>query len=259
MSTYLEGTTSREQSLSSPQPQAPNELQCSRCNVGRVERMLSAVAGGGMLAFGLRQRSLPGLLLALGGGGLVYRAATGHCYLYDQLGVDTARREPHDGVRAMQGEKHDVAVVINRDAEQLYAYWRELENLPRLFEHLERVEPIDQTQSLWVARDPFGRDIQWQAEIHNEVPGEMIAWRSLAGSQLDTAGSIHFKPLSEGRGTAVTLTLKYDPPAGRTGAAVAKMLGSGMESEISTALRRLKQVMESGELATTAGQPRGQC
>ena len=87
----------------------------------------------------------------------------------------------------------------------------------------------------------------------------MIAWRSLAGSQRDTAGSIHFKPLSEGRGTAVTLTLKYDPPAGRTGAAVAKMLGSGMESEISTALRRLKQVMESGELATTAGQPRGQC
>jgi uncharacterized membrane protein len=134
-----------------------------------------------------------------------------------------------------------------------------LSNLPRLIEHLESVEEFDGTHSRWNARDPFGRQVEWEAEIHNETPGEMIAWRSLPDSDLDTAGSIHFKPLAEGRGTAVTLSLKYDPPAGRAGAAVARLLGNGVESELEAALRKFKQVMETGEFATTEGQPRGNC
>src|SRR5690606_11247881 len=158
-----------------------------------------------------------------------------------------------------QWHKHVASVVIERDAQELYNYWRQLSNLPRLIAHLETVEEKDSTLSHWTARDPFGREVEWEAEIHNETPGEMIAWRSLPESELDTAGSIHFKPLPHGRGTAVTLSLKYDPPAGRAGAAVARLLGSGVESELEVALRKFKQVMETGEFATTEGQPRGHC
>ena len=239
--------------------ESPSGQSCPRCNVGRIERILSGAAGGAMIAFGLKKRSVMGALLALGGGGLLYRAATGHCHVYDQLGIDTAHGNDHVGVRAQQGHKHVAAVIIARDPADLYTYWRQLSNLPRLIEHLESVEEIDATHSHWSARDPFGRQVEWEAEIHNETPGEMIAWRSLPSSELDTAGSIHFKPLSEGRGTAVTLSLKYDPPAGRAGAAVARLLGSGVENELEVALRKFKQVMETGEFATTEGQPRGNC
>jgi uncharacterized membrane protein len=235
------------------------DRSCATCNVGRTERILSAVAGGGLVAYGLKQRSLWGALLALGGGSLLYRAGTGHCHLYDQLGIDTAHGSDHVGVRAKQGHKHVAAVVIERDAAELYSYWRQLSNLPRLIEHLETVQEIDAVRSHWTARDPFGREVEWEAEIHNETPREMIAWRSLPESELDTAGSIHFKSLPHGRGTAVTLSLKYDPPAGRAGAAVARLLGNGVESELEAALRKFKQVMETGEFATVEGQPRGHC
>lgn len=230
-----------------------------RCNVGRVERLISAVTGGGLVTYGLKQRSLWGALLAVGGGGLLYRAATGHCHVYDQLGIDTAHGNDHVGVRAKQGHKHVASVIIQREPAELYEYWRQFTNLPRLIEHLESVKESDATHSHWTAKDPFGRQVEWEAEIHNETPGQMIAWRSLPGSELDTAGSIHFKPLSHDRGTAVTLSLKYDPPAGRAGAAIARLLGNGVECELEAALRKFKQVMEAGEFATTEGQPRGRC
>ena len=113
--------------------------------------------------------------------------------------------------------------------------------------------------SHWVASGPLGRSVEWDAQIHNQRPGEMIAWRSIPGSDLDTAGSIHFKSLSGESRTIVTLSMKYDPPAGEVGSTIADLLGQSVEEELDEGLRRLKQIAEAGEVATVVGQPRGTC
>ena len=104
---------------------------------------------------------------------------------------------------------------------------------------------------------PAGRTVQWDAEIINEIPGELIAWRTLAGADVVSAGSVRFIPLGAGRGTEVHVRLQYDPPAGKVGATVAWLLGHDPASAIREDLRRFKQIMETGEVPTTDGQPRG--
>jgi uncharacterized membrane protein len=112
-------------------------------------------------------------------------------------------------------------------------------------------------RSHWVAKAPAGTTVEWDAEVYNEKENEMIAWRSLEGSQVDNAGSVHFTPAPGGRGTQVRVVLKYDPPAGVIGAAVARLFGESPAQQIDEDLRRFKQLMEAGEVATTTGQPSG--
>jgi uncharacterized membrane protein len=90
--------------------------------------------------------------------------------------------------------------------------------------------------------------VEWDAEIHNEIPNELIAWRSLAGSEVDNAGSVHFMPTANGD-TEVRVVLRYDPPAGKLGATVARLLGEDPSHQVSEDLRRLKQVVEASEPA----------
>ena len=110
-------------------------------------------------------------------------------------------------------------------------------------------------RSHWVAKAPLETTVEWDAEIITEREGSLIGWRSLEGSEVDTAGSVHFTPAPAGRGTEVRVVLKYDPPAGKVGAAVARMFGAAPEQEIEEDLRRFKQIMEAGEAPTTLGQP----
>ena len=124
-------------------------------------------------------------------------------------------------------------------------------------EHLQAVTVSGGNRSHWVAKAPLGQSVEWDAEIHNERENELIAWRSLEGSQVETAGSVHFTPAQAGRGTEVRVNLKYNPPAGQIGIALAKLLGEAPDQQIRDDLRRFKQVMESGEIPTTAGQPSG--
>ena len=125
--------------------------------------------------------------------------------------------------------------------------------------HLQSVEVISDNRSHWMASGPFGKTVEWDAEIYTEQENEHIAWRSLAGSQVDTAGSVHFRKLPGDRGTEVTVTLKYDPPAGKLGAAVAALFGESANHQVKEDLRRFKQIMEAGEAPTIEGQPRGMC
>jgi uncharacterized membrane protein len=123
--------------------------------------------------------------------------------------------------------------------------------------HLVSVDVLSETRSHWVARGPAGRRLEWDAEIHNDVENGLIAWRSLRGSDVDSAGSVHFKDAPGGRGTEVVVHLQYNPPAGMVGATVAKLLGHDAETEIESDLYRLKQFLECGEVAVTEGQTRG--
>jgi uncharacterized membrane protein len=144
-------------------------------------------------------------------------------------------------------------MTINRSPQDLFNFWRNLENLPRFMRHLESVQNFGQ-RSHWVARGPLGVRVEWDAEIYRERPNEMIAWRSLEGADVDNTGSVHFTPAPVGRGTEVRVVLKYDPPAGKAGAAVAKLFGKAPEQQIREDLRRFKQLMEAGEVPTTEGQ-----
>jgi len=137
-------------------------------------------------------------------------------------------------------------MVIERPAADLYRFWRRLENLPQIMRHLKSVRSIDGQHSRWVADGVLGKDIEWDAEIINERQDEMIAWRSLPNGDLDTAGSVHFRPLESGRGTEVVVSIKYNPPAGKMGAQIASLLGEGLEQKLDTDLATFKQVMETG-------------
>ena len=233
-------------------PARQDEPRCLQpINVGETERMASLVAGGALALMGLTRGSLSGLGIAAIGGALAYRGITGHCSLYGALGMSTAHpRGAATGVRAQHGYKIERTLLINRPADELYRFWRNLENLPRIMHHLESVTMTSDRASHWKAKGPLGTSVEWDAEIHNEREGEMIAWRSIEGSQIDTAGSVHFEQAPNGRGTIVRVSMKYDPPMGKVGATIASMLGEGLDHQLDSDLRDFKQLMEAGEVAS---------
>ncbi|HWB42779.1 MAG TPA: SRPBCC family protein [Gemmatimonadales bacterium] len=218
-------------------------------NVGRRERWISAVAAAAVAAYGLRRRRGRGILLPIAGA-LIGRAVSGRCPVNQALGRNSALDEEPSGgftgTRRGEGVRMDERIVINRPRSEVYRFWRNLENLPRFMDHLETVTVVDESRSHWVAKGPVGTRVEWDAEIHTEIPNELIAWRSLAGSEVANAGSVHFMPTDNGD-TEVRVVLRFDPPAGRVGAAVARLLGDDPSGQVAHDLRRLKQVLEAGE------------
>ena len=150
------------------------------------------------------------------------------------------------------------SVTINRPLEEVYDFWRDFQNLPRFMRHLEAVQVMGDGRSHWVAKAPAGSSVEWDAEIIEERPGEIIAWRSVEGSDVDNAGSVRFERGAAGRGTVVRIDLRYAPPGGKVAATVAKLFGEEPEQQITEDLRRFKQVMETGEVVS-AESPRGSC
>jgi uncharacterized membrane protein len=239
--------------------------EAAHINVSHVERWLAVAAGGVLAAYALRRRDVPGGLAALAGSALLYRGATGHCAVYGALGRNTAR----DGYAAIADWQSDTrqqlggsagvhveeSVTINRPVSEVYRFWRDLENLPRFMNHLESVSQREGGISHWVAKGPAGTTVEWDARIINEVQDKVIGWQSLEGSTISTAGSVNFEP--SGRGTIVRVHFQYNPPAGKLGAAVARLFGEEPSVQVSDDLRRFKQIMEAGEVPTTEGQPTG--
>jgi uncharacterized membrane protein len=148
-------------------------------------------------------------------------------------------------------------IAINRTPEQVYAFWRELRNLPRFMRHLESVEPRGEKRSHWVACGPIGTRVEWDAEIVEDRENRRISWASLESADVDSRGSVEFAPGPGGRGTLVRVELEYRPPAGVAAAKLASLFGEAPEQKIREDLRRLKQLLETGEIATTEGQPSG--
>jgi uncharacterized membrane protein len=219
-------------------------------NVGRTERLISVVAAAAVAAVGLRRKRLRALLLPVAGS-LFSRGVTGRCAVNRAIGRNSARGNrvsPIASVRRGEGIKIEKSVVVNRPAQEVYHFWRNFENLPRFMDHLESVTVIDETRSHWVAKAPAGTRVEWDAAIHNEVEGELIAWRSLPGADVTNAGSVHFSPVTGNPSrTEVRVVLSYEPPAGKVGAAVAKVLGEDPSRQVAEDLRRFKQVMEASE------------
>lgn len=140
------------------------------------------------------------------------------------------------------------SVTINKSPEELYKFWRNFENLPQFMNHLESVQVLDDGRSHWVAKGPAGTTIEWDAEITEDIPNELIAWRSLEGADVENSGSVRFERAPVDRGTIVRVEIEYSPPAGALGAAVAKLFGEEPEQQMKGDLHRFKQVMEIGEV-----------
>lgn len=229
----------------------------TRINVAPSERVLSGIAGTAMVALGLKRGTFGGLALAVAGGFVLYRGVTGYCGLYDALNLDSAH-EGHGVLRGMhKGVKVQHTLTINKPVAECFAFWRRLENLPRFMTHLKQVRELDHTRSHWEAKAPMGMSVSWEAEVINERPNELIAWKSVEGSQIDNAGSVRFRPATGGRGTEITVELNYEPPAGRLGRAVASLFGEEPEIQVREDLRGFKALMETGEVPTVEGQPSG--
>jgi uncharacterized membrane protein len=145
------------------------------------------------------------------------------------------------------------SIIINRSPEELYQYWRDLENLPRFMQHLESVRVTGDGRSHWVAKAPAGTSVEWDAEITEDRPNERIAWRSLEGADVDNSGSVEFRPAPGNRGTIVRVEIEYNPPGGAIGALVAKLFGEEPGQQAQEDLRCFKQVMETGEVVLSDG------
>lgn len=227
-------------------------------NVHPVERVASVVAGVGCVALGVLRRGWLGAGLIAAGGGLLHRGATGHCALYSALRVSTAHgvRGPVASVPHGQGVKVKHSLTIRQPVDRVYQVWRALENLPKLTRHLESVAVLDPRRSRWRMRGPAGVRVAWDAELINDVPGELIAWRSLPGSSIGHAGSVRFERAVGGHGTIVTVNLEYDPPAGVLGALLASALGGNPQRMIEEDLARFKELLES-DLPRAGAEQRG--
>ena len=140
------------------------------------------------------------------------------------------------------------SVTVGKSPDEVYRFWRDFSNLPRFMSHLESVVITGDQRSRWRATAPAGTTVEWDAEIVEDRPNELIAWRSLPGSEVDNAGSVEFRAAPGDRGTEIRVQLRYDPPGGRLGAAVAKLFGESPDQQIAGDLRRLKQVLEIGEV-----------
>jgi uncharacterized membrane protein len=215
-------------------------------SLGDTEDWLAFGAGTLLLLVGASRRSAVGVCLAVSSAPFLYRGITG-CWpnvLNGYAQPDSTKTALGAGRGVHVWESVRLAVPIA----DVYRFWRRLENLPRAMTHLDRVTQLPGGKSHWVAAGPAGLAVEWDAEIINEVENQMLAWRSLPGSEVVTAGSVNFESAPGGRGTQVSVRLQYAPPAGKAGALIASLFGREPSQTVREDLRHFKQLLEAGEI-----------
>jgi uncharacterized membrane protein len=209
-------------------------------NVGDIERAVTTLAGAAMLGYAWKRGSKG---LALMSTGLLLRGVSGYCPGYAAMGVSHAT----DTRQALSGPKGihiREAVTIDATPEAIYRFWRQLDRLPDVMPHLASVEELDTKRSKWTAKAFNQVPITWEAEIINEIPFEIIAWKTLPGESIQTAGSVNFKPVSDGRATEVRVHLQYLPPGGHAASWFAWMVGQDPARMTRDGLQALKSRLE---------------
>jgi uncharacterized membrane protein len=227
------------------EPMERDKGRMTNINVSRVERLVSVIGGGLLSVIALVRRGKLGALLAMLGGYLLRRGTTGHDPVYKKIGMNTSVKTNPEAVSVphQQGVHTQKSITVNRPASELYDFWRNFENLPEFMTNVRSVTVQSPTRSHWAVEGPAGTTVEWDAEIHNEVPNEVIGWRTLANAQINHAGSVRFTPMP--LGTEVTVTVEYVPPAGPLGVVVAKLFGKEAGQQIEQDLRSFKQLMEA--------------
>lgn len=240
-------------------------------NVSPAERLVSGVAGGALLTYGVKRGDALGILLSILGGGFALRGVTGHCQVYDAMDINTAnsgdgQQKRHIGAGSkkspfteslLTGKIHvKKSVTINKSPAELYQFWRNFENLPRFMAHLESVTNGEGNRSHWVAKAPLGQTVEWNAEVTSDVENERIGWKSVEGADIPNSGVVEFNPTST-RGTEVRVVLTYEAPAGKLGSLIAKLFGEEPSQQVYGDLCRFKSIMETGTILDVEGQTSG--
>lgn len=231
-------------------------------NVGMAERWLSMLGGGALVARGLAKGGTGGLVTAALGAALAQRGLTGHCQVYGALGLDSSESGERGGLAGLAGGGSREVVVesvatVHRPAAELYRFWNDPTNLPLFMENVAAVEPIDERRARWTLQPPAGPPVEFEAVVEQKVEGERIAWHSAETAVLRHSGEVRFEEGPGGRGTTVRLRVELAPPGGAVGAAIAGLFDGAVELRMRGDLKRFKQLMETGEVATIEGQPTG--
>ena len=211
-------------------------------NVSGIERAASVAAG--LLLMTTTRRTRGRALATALGAGLMARGLSGYCPINAATRRGGRRRD--DTRKALGGPRGvhvTESIVVRAPREKVYAFWRSLSNLPRFMTHLERIDVTSDARSHWVTSGPAGTRMEWDAALINDKPPELIAWRSLAGADVASAGSVHFHETSEG-GTEIRVRLQYAPPAGKVGAWLSALLGEDPALQIRDDLQRLKELFD---------------
>ncbi|MDQ3015918.1 MAG: DUF2892 domain-containing protein [Bacteroidota bacterium] len=237
-------------------------LQIDR-NIGKTERIVSAIAGSLLMLHGMKRgKKLSEMSL---GGYLLFRGATGMCPVKNKIlpngfsgtnlkqGVLSGIKNNLSLNSISDSTHHNINIksstTINKPREEVYKFWRKLENLPLFMKHLESVTILDDKTSEWKAKIPGGLGtIKWKSEIVHDAVNERIGWKSLAESEISNAGNVRFS--DSGIGTLVEAVISYDPPAGKIGEAVGQLLTPIFESLVKADLEGFKKYMESGSKTT---------
>lgn len=214
-------------------------------NVGQYERVASGLGGAALIAAGLRRGTVGGILTALGGAAMLYRGVSGHCSIYQRFGIDTTSEGLSRGIEVSR------AITINRSPQEVYRFWRSYENLPAFMFHLQSVTELEDGRTHWVASEA-GIDIDWYAQTIDDVPGERIVWRSEPGGRIETDGEVIFRQAPGSRGTEVHVRMRCSAPGRVLAMSLAPLLRRFTRIQVGQDLRRMKQLIETGEIATGA-------
>lgn len=207
---------------------------------GNLERAATVIAGTLLAYYGARKRSVLGVGMALLGASLVRRGAVGKSV----FGETTLPRL-------------DRSIVIDKPKEEVFAFWRALENLPKFMSRLRSVKATGPETSRWIAVGPGGQAMEWDARLINEIENELIAWKTLPCTSMAHSGSVRFEDAAGGRGCIVRVSISYNAPGGRAGTALAKLFGANPAAILTEDLRSLKALLETGQVANVVGQVSG--
>lgn len=230
----------------------PNRKEQSS-SMDDMQRWVSGIGGAALLFYGMRQSNAARLPLAALGAGLLFQGASGQNlldYVPVVADVPVVRQLTNSEPTQLRIRK---SVTIDRPAEELYNYWRDLSNLPNFMQHVKSVQDLGDGKSHWVVNVLNDMELEWDSKILQDRPNEMIAWETLPDAPLQNRGYVKFIPTS--RGTEVSVSIEYDPPGAAAGKLVGGMTKFIAEHQVKEEIRAFKMLMETGEILTTKGQP----
>lgn len=224
-------TPNEKQSAGAGSATASKETKTEKKTTTRSKGSNSGQDGDLLSGWGVTKNQLWGILGAVAGGALLFKGT---------------RSGSKSKVSPKSIIEVKTSVLIKKPKEELYAYWRNLENLPDFMSHLKLVNEIDEKRSLWVAEGPGGIGrIEWEAEITWEQENSILAWRSLPDSEIENSGEVRFEPVGSKK-TIVETTINYRPPAGKAGGVAAKLLNPAFKKVLENDLKEFKNIMEKG-------------
>jgi uncharacterized membrane protein len=217
--------------------------------------LLSLAAGGFLLVAGLRRGSAPGAVAAVAGGGLIYRALQGEPVVPEKIsGLVSTPPAPQTGVAPHEPEVSR-AITINRPIDEVFRFWSEPANFADSMRPFIEITQTGPDTSHWTMEGPAMLSYGWDSRSTIDPVTQTIRWASLPDSDIANEGEVRFTAAPGDRGTEAHLRIRFDPPGGKVGEVLANHLHIGPNLIAMNSLRRIKSLLETGEVPTLEKNP----